>query len=46
MRKVMAKQQEVIQRMQSQQEMNEQKIRNLQAVIDMLDETKEGLSKE
>lgn len=45
MRKVMAKQQEVIQKMQNQQEMNEQKIRNLQAVIDMLDDTKDELSK-
>lgn len=40
MRKVMAKQQDVIQKMQSQQEENERKIKNLQAVIDLLDDAK------
>ncbi|MBQ0021997.1 MAG: hypothetical protein KBT29_02030 [Prevotellaceae bacterium] len=41
MRKVMAKQQDVIQKMQLQQEENERKIKNLKAVIDLLDDTKD-----
>lgn len=45
MRKVMAKQQEVINKMTAQQEENERKIKNLKTVIDLLDKTQEDIDK-